>query len=123
MAASRRPAGEPVFDHPAIADFLAALQSERGVSHNTVAAYRRDLLDLASRLRRADRSLTEASPDDIIDWMEALRKAGRKPSTIARRLAAARCFFRHLAQEGSSPRDPTEHIERPRSSRPLPKTL
>ena len=88
-----------------------------------MVAYRRDLRDLAARLRRAGRSLAEASADDIIDWMEALRKAGRKPSTVGRRLAAARGFFRHLGQEGKSHQDPTEHIERPRLPRPLPKTL
>ncbi len=114
---------ETARDEPAIADFLAALQSEQGVSHNTVAAYRRDLRDLATHLSRRGGSLAEASPDDIIDWMEALKKARRRPSTVARRLAAARAFFRHLGQEGRARRDPTEHIEQPRLPRPLPKTL
>jgi integrase/recombinase XerD len=123
MASSRALEGDAVAREPAIADFLAALQTEQGVSRNTVAAYRRDLCDLATRLRREGRSLTSASPEDIIDWMDALRRAGRKPSTVARRLAAARGFFRHLGQEGQIRRDPTEHIERPRLPRPLPKTL
>ena len=123
MARPRPTAPVNVSDDPDIADFLAALQSEQGASHNTVAAYRRDLRDLAIRLRRAGRSLAEASADDVIDWMEAQRKAGRKPPTIARRLAAARGFFRHLGQEGTIRRDPTEHIERPRLPRPLPRTL
>jgi integrase/recombinase XerD len=123
MPLARRPVGETAGDEPAIADFLAALQGEQGLSHNTVAAYRRDLRDLAVRLSRRGRSLIDASPDDVIDWMEALKKAGRRPSTIARRLAAARAFFRHLAQEGRAGRDPTEHIERPRLPRPLPKIL
>src|SRR5262249_47896264 len=57
------------------------------------------------------------------DWMDALRKAGRKSSTVARRLTAARGFFRHLDQEGQLRGDPTEHIERPRLPRPLPKAL
>ena len=110
-------------DESSIADFLAALQAEQGLSHNTVVAYRRDLRDLSARLGRRGRALLTASPEDVVDWMEALRKAGRKPSTIARRLAAARAFFRHLAQDGYTGRDPTEHIEQPRLSRPLPKTL
>src|SRR5262245_21992641 len=110
-------------DDPAIADFLAALQSEQGAAHNTVAADRRDPREPAVRLRRANRSLAEASAEDVIAWMEALQKAGRKSSTVARRLAAARGFFRHLGQNGTRRGDPTEHIERPRPPRPLPKTL
>ena len=113
----------PPPDESAIADFLAALQAEQGVSHNTVAAYRRDLRDLSARLARRGRALLTASAEDVVDWMEALRKAGRKPSTIARRLAAARAFFRHLADDGYTGRDPTEHIEQPRLSRPLPRML
>jgi integrase/recombinase XerD len=117
----RSPADEG--DEAVIAEFLAALQAEQGVARNTVGAYGRDLRDLAARLRRSRRSLLEAGADDIVDWMEALRRAGRKSSTVARRLAAARGFFRHLGQEGRIPRDPTEHIERPRLPRPLPRTL
>jgi integrase/recombinase XerD len=123
MATSPPPDRDAPTNDPAIADFLAALQSEQGVSRNTVAAYRRDLQDLATRLRREGRALADASPDDIIDWMDALRKAGRRPSTVARRLAAVRGFFRHLGREGQIRQDPTEHIERPSSPRPLPKTL
>jgi integrase/recombinase XerD len=117
------PPGQTSTDDPAVTDFLAALRAEQGLSHNTVAAYRRDLRDLAHRLGRRGRSLLDASSDDIIDWMEALRKAGRKPSTVARRLAATRAFFRYLGLEERARRDPTEHIEHPRLPRPLPKTL
>ena len=123
MSSPRPRAEETARDEPAVADFLAALQAEQGASHNTVAAYRRDLRDLVTRLRRGGRSLADASPDDIIDWMDALRRSGRRPSTVARRLAAARGLFRYLGQEGQSRQDPTEHIERPRLPRPLPKTL
>src|SRR5262245_42147465 len=100
MTPARAPVDERAQEDQAIADVLAALQAEQGVSHNTVAAYRRDLRDFAARLSRRGRVLADASADDVIDWMEALRKAGRKPSTVARRLAAARAFFRHLGQEG-----------------------
>ena len=122
MALSRLPAG-PLHEDLAVSDFLAALRSEQGMSPNTVAAYRRDLQDLASQLGRKNRALADAQPDDIVDWMEGLRRSGRRATTVARRLAAARSFFRYLGQEGRLVRDPTEHIERPRLPRPLPKTL
>jgi integrase/recombinase XerD len=115
--------GDAAGEDPAIADFLASLESEVGVARNTVAAYRRDLEDLAAHLGRKGRAVLDARPDDIVDWIEQLRRAGRRPSTVARRLAAARGFFRHLGREGMLGRDPTEHVERPRLPRPLPKTL
>jgi integrase/recombinase XerD len=125
-----RPSGRPANgpgasapDDPALADFLDALRAEQGASANTVAAYRRDLRDLARHLGRTGRTLAGASPDDIVDWMDALRRAGRRPSTVARRLAAARGFFRFRTEEGHPGPDPTEHIERPRLPRPLPRTL
>jgi integrase/recombinase XerD len=110
-------------EDPALGEFLDALQAEQGAARNTVAAYRRDLRDLAAHLRRAGRSLADAAPDDVISWMDALRKAGRRPSTVARRLAAVRGFFRYWSEREQGRPDPTEHIERPRLPRPLPKTL
>jgi integrase/recombinase XerD len=123
MTPSRASGAGSETEDPAIVDFLAALRSEQALSSNTVAAYRRDVSDLAARLRRQGRSLADARPDDIVDWMEALRKSGRRGATVTRRLAAARSFFRYLGEEGKLNRDPTEHIERPRVPRPLPKTL
>ncbi|MGH7335322.1 MAG: site-specific tyrosine recombinase XerD [Candidatus Rokuibacteriota bacterium] len=119
----RVPRAGPKAEDPAIVDFLDVLRSEQAVSRNTVAAYRRDVSDLAARLRRQGRLLADAQPDDIVDWMEGLQKSGRRGATVARRLAAARSFFRYLGQEGKLNQDPTENIERPRLPRPLPKTL
>jgi len=123
MILPRAPRADPDAEDPSIVEFLAALRSEQAVSPNTVAAYRRDVTDLAARLRRRGRMLADTQPDDIVDWMESLRKSGRRRATVNRRLAAARSFFRYLGQEGKLNRDPTEHIERPRLPRPLPKTL
>ena len=60
-----------------------------------------------------------------MDYLEHLRGIGLKPASVARKLSAVRSFYRHLAATGSdaSFRDPTEHIDLPRSSRRLPKTL
>src|SRR5436309_12147264 len=55
--------------------------------------------------------------------MERQRRAGRKPATIARRLAALRGLYAHLVREGAIAENPTEYVEQPRRSRPLPRTL
>jgi integrase/recombinase XerD len=107
----------------ALDDFLATLSAERSASRHTLDAYGRDLRDFFDLLGRRRVTLAAAKADDVVAWIERQRKAGRKPSTIARRMAAVRGFFAHLVRERVLARDPTEHIEQPRLSRPLPKTL
>ncbi|HEV8474879.1 MAG TPA: site-specific tyrosine recombinase XerD [Methylomirabilota bacterium] len=107
----------------ALEDFLAALSAERNASRHTLDAYRRDVRDFLRVLDQRRVALEAARPDDVLTWMERQRRAGRKPATIARRLAALRGLYAHLAREGGAARDPTEHIEQPRRTRPLPRTL
>jgi integrase/recombinase XerD len=107
----------------ALDDFLAMLSAERNASRHTLDAYRRDLRDFFDLLARRRVTPITADPDDVVAWLERQRKAGRKASTVARRMAALRGFYAHLLRERVVTRDPTEHIEQPRLSRPLPKTL
>jgi integrase/recombinase XerD len=106
-----------------VEEFLATLQTEQGASRHTLAAYRRDLADFVAFLRRRRQSLTSARPEDVVAYLEHLTRLGLKTSSVARHLSAVRSFARHLVREGSLQRDPTEHVERPRIGRPLPKTL
>ena len=107
----------------ALEDFLATLSAERNASRHTLDAYRRDIRDFLALLARRRVSAATAGPDDVVAWLERQRRAGRKASTIARRMAALRGFYAHQLRERALTRDPTEHIEQPRLSRPLPKTL
>lgn len=107
----------------AVVEYLGALQSEQGASRNTLAAYRRDLRDFGDFLSHQRRALPEIGPDDIVGYLERLRKRGLKASSVARRISALRGFYRHLLREGALERDPTEHLEIPRRARALPRTL
>ncbi len=107
----------------AVDDFLAALIAERNASRHTVDAYRRDIRDFLRVLGRRRRALVGARAEDVLAWMDAQRRAGRKAATIARRLAALRGLYAHLAREGVVTDNPTEHLEQPRRARPLPRTL
>ena len=102
--------------------YLAALQTEQGVSPHTLAAYRRDLTDFTAFLGRR-RALTAVTPDDVVAYLGASRARGLSAGSLARRLSSLRGLYRFLVRETALPRDPTELIERPRLSRPLPKTL
>ena len=106
-----------------VAEYLGALQSERGASPNTLAAYRRDLHDFQRFLDRSRLSVTGVGVDHVVGYVERLRRRGLQPASIARRLSALRGFYRHLAREGAVDRDPTEHVEVPRPARRLPRAL
>jgi integrase/recombinase XerD len=98
--------------------FLDMMSAERGSSRNTLAAYRRDLLDLA-----AVASLKSASREDLRAYLETLSASGMAPSSQARRLSAYRQFFAFLYSEGLRKDDPSNAVEAPRQRRPLPKVL
>jgi len=108
---------------PAVAEYLGALQSERGASRNTLAAYRRDLDDYLKHLSAHGLRPATAGADDVVGWIEQLRRRGLAPSSVARRLSAVRGFYRHLLRDGAVRRDPTEHLDAPRTRRPLPRAL
>ncbi|HET7340468.1 MAG TPA: site-specific integrase, partial [Methylomirabilota bacterium] len=107
----------------AVAEYLGTLQTERGASRNTLAAYRRDLDDFLRFCRDRRLALGAVGADDVVAWLERLRGRGLAPSSVARRLSAVRGFYRHLLREGGVRRDPTEHLDTPRASRPLPRAL
>jgi integrase/recombinase XerD len=110
-------------DATLIEAFLDMMSAERGASINTMAAYRRDLLDFAGH--RADRggSARNASRDDIKAYIALLSRSGAAGSTQARRLSALRQFFAFLYSDGIRKDDPTDAIDAPRRERPLPKIL
>ena len=104
-----------------IENFLDMMSSERGASANTLAAYRRDLLDFGASLARAGRTFRSANAADVKRYVASL--SGMAVATQARRLSALRQLFTFLFSEGIRKDDPTSTIEAPRRERPLPKVL
>ena len=103
--------------------FLDALWMEHGLSENTLAAYRHDLLGLAEWLKRSGCSLTGAGRGDLLDYLSERVSSGAKPRTTARLLSSMRRFYRHLIREGRLKDDPCDRIDPPRIGRPLPGSL
>jgi integrase/recombinase XerD len=104
--------------------FLEMLAAERGAARNTLDAYQRDLNDLLGALTArgvTDPLATQAA--DVEAWIADLAAAGLAATTQARRLSAARQFFRFLAGEGLMAHDPTAAIAGPRLPQRLPRTL
>jgi integrase/recombinase XerD len=108
----------PAVADPDVEGFLALLAARR--APRTVDAYRRDLADLAAYLGRPP---ADASADDIEGWLADLRARGQAPSSVARRAAAARTFYRHLIALGRRTDNPAAEVDLPRRRTRLPRAL
>jgi len=125
-AAARR--GRPAKPKAVLPDevdaFLDMLVAERGASVNTIAAYTRDLADLASFMRGRARSIVAATTDELRRYFEHVRDIqGVAARTQARRLSAIRQFFGFVISEGWRSDDPAAALDGPKLGRTLPKIL
>jgi integrase/recombinase XerD len=106
-------------------DFLAYLELERGLSRNTLGAYRSDLLQFGGFLERRGVRVSEATHGDLAAFLAEL-SGGELPaaaSTLGRKVACLRSFYRHLRREGLIERDPTADLHGPRKTQRLPRVL
>lgn len=103
--------------------FLDAIWMERGLSVNTLGAYRADLVALQRWLAQRDTSLIYASRADLLAFIASRAKQGSKPRSTARQLSSFRRFYRFLLREGAIQEDPTVKIDMPKIGRSLPRSL
>jgi integrase/recombinase XerD len=106
-----------------VSRFLDAVWMERGLSANTLAAYRADLVSLARWLAQRDVAIQDSSRADLLAFIAWRVEAGARPRSTARQLSSFRRFFRHLVREGQLRADPTAEIAMPKIGRSLPKSL
>ncbi len=110
----------------AIAQFLKYLASERNASDLTIKAYREDLFGLVDWLEatRGDVPRPDAlSPQDLRAFQAALQQAGYARTTIARKLASLRSFYRFAMRQGIATGNPAKPLRNPRRQRKLPHVL
>jgi len=103
--------------------FLDAIWMERGLSENTLGAYRADLVALNQRLESKAVPLVKARRADIMDYIAWRVEGGAKPRSTARQLSSFRRFYRYLLREGMIGEDPTVNIAMPKIGRSLPQSL
>jgi len=96
---------------------------ERGLSPNTLAAYRADLTALERWLDAREIDITAAQRADLLSFMASRVEAGARPRSTARQLSSFRRFFRYLVREGAVREDPTAQIDMPKVGRSLPRSL
>ncbi len=107
-----------------IEEFIDYLTVEAGLSANTKAAYRRDLELLGQALElQGEEGFLAVSRQQLLAYLTRLRSEGRAASTVARKLAAIKGFYRFLTEEGYLKEDPAQVLEAATKAQHLPKVL
>ncbi len=117
-----------------IGGFIDLLKTEQDVSPHTLRAYRQDLMEFLSFLNlsasaQADRTLgvheniENIDNLDIRNFLASLHTKKLKKSSISRKLATIRSFFKYLHREGYVRKNPAKLVSSPKLPKPLPKFL
>jgi integrase/recombinase XerD len=111
-----------------VLDFLSYLELERGLSRNTLNAYRTDLHQYGEYLAVHDHDALGARPADVADFLAELATGeGERPAcsaaTIHRKAACLRSFYKHLRRDELIGDDPTAALRAPRRAKKLPQVL
>jgi integrase/recombinase XerD len=107
----------------AVTAFINYAQVERGLSKNTLAAYRRDLTKFVAFAKKGKIALTETTRDDIVDFLAGLYRKGLDARSVARHLVSIRNLFRFLVIDAIIQDDPTINLESPKIRMTLPSYL
>src|SRR4051794_19084565 len=122
-------ATEPLTFEHLMLDFLAYLEFERGLSRNTLEAYRSDLLQFGRFLAERGSDALTTTGGEVSDFLTQLAKGdgnGKAPAsaaTLHRKAACLRSFYRHLRRENLLDSDPTAALSSPRRGKRLPEVL
>lgn len=107
---------------PLTLDFLAYLELERGLSRNTLDAYRSDLLQFGRFLDARGVRVTAATHTDLAAFISGLASSAAA-TTLGRKVACLRSFYRHLRRDGVIEHDPSADLHGPRKTQRLPRVL
>lgn len=103
--------------------YIDAIWVEKGLSRNTLSAYRNDLNTFGKWLQLSGQDLLAVGEYDIMQFAAHLLQAGQSARSSARHLSCLRGFYRYQLREGRIKVDPTLGVESPKLGRPLPKSL
>ncbi len=110
----------------ALASFLKHLVDEKNSSEHTTKAYRDDLSQAIEYFRTQlgkDATIKQVSTRTVRGFLAHLHEQGFSKSTIARRLAALRSWFKYLCRQSELSQSPAEGVRGPKKDKMLPKFL
>lgn len=112
----------------AIRAFVTFLDMQQGASPQTIRSYASDLRQFSTFLGRTVQASQTPTPGDvelehIREYLAWLDQKGEKKSSLARKLATLRSFYRFLIREGLLAHNPAEALRTPRLPKPLPRVL
>ena len=103
--------------------FFNYLRVEKGLSPNTLIAYKNDIEKLNDFAVTIGKNFTSLEREDLVKYTQYLHKRGLEPKSIARALVTTRSLFKFLLLDGFLKRDPSSNLETPKSWQSLPKIL
>lgn len=103
--------------------FLEMMQAERGASQNTINAYQRDLDGWQEALSGKGIDLLSAPTEALETVLSLWAKSGLAPSTGARKLSAAKQYYKFLQMDDIRKDNPAQNLRGPKQGRPLPKIM
>lgn len=109
---------------PLIDDFCSYIASEKGLSHNTIEAYERDIHAFTSFLKKnAITDINSVTQQHVISFLSDLKLADYATASMSRALIAIKVFFRFLKREGTVKANITIYIESPKLWQLIPDVL
>ncbi len=105
---------------PTIQSFLTHVRVEKGLSPNTLAAYRRDMVKFDEFAKKRKLTLEAVTRDVLVDFLSSLYRQKLESRTVARHLVTLRNFFRFAQVQELIPADPSLNLESPKIRRTLP---
>jgi integrase/recombinase XerD len=103
-----------------ISSFLMHVRVEKGLSANTISAYKRDLEKFEQFARKRKLTLESVGRDDLVDFLAGLYRQKLESRTVARQLVTLRNFFRFAQVQDLISEDPSSNLESPKIRRHLP---
>lgn len=102
-----------------IGEYLEYLELEKGLSQNTLEAYRRDLSEFSQGVE----DITKVDRMSINMFIRKLRENKLAPSSIIRKIASLRGFFKWASSAGIIDKNPASTLEQPKVPQHLPKVV
>ncbi len=103
--------------------FLEKSITEKNLTKSTIESYKNDLKSFYNFLKKNNFNLFSCTYDDIVLWIELLRKKSFEQTTISRKISTVRQFFNFLFVERLINVNPTTNITAPKKKQALPKFL